>query len=296
MSSQTLVFAAGGRVASRVIAALCARGERPIAAVRNPEKARATLLDEKGLPLPIDIVTVDSDDTSSFCVALTGVDVAFLALGSSPEQVAVEKRFIDAAASTDLPHLVKLSSGLCSPDSPSVVLQWHAEIEDHLRTSGVPHTLVSPATFMDLLMLSAASISAHHRWAGTAPIGRNALIDSDDVVDAVVAVLTKQAFRGETHVLTGPEAMSWLEVATVLSAVLDYEVTYDAISVEARRAQLEELGFATWRVNLLLGLDALNRDGIYATTTDTVERLTGHPARTLSRFVEQHREAFRQRS
>jgi hypothetical protein len=38
------------------------------------------------------------------------VDVAFLALGSSPDQIRLEKAIIDGAVAAELPHLVKLSS------------------------------------------------------------------------------------------------------------------------------------------------------------------------------------------
>jgi uncharacterized protein YbjT (DUF2867 family) len=71
---------------------------------------------------------------------------------------------------------------------------------------------------MELVFIDAASIRERNRWVGTAPDGVNALIDSEDVVDVVVQVLRDPSKRGGTHLLTGPEALSWPDVATAMSA------------------------------------------------------------------------------
>jgi uncharacterized protein YbjT (DUF2867 family) len=224
--------------------------------------------------------------------ALAGIDIAFLALGSSLQQVELEQGFIDVATEVSLPHLVNLSAADARSDGVASVLRWHAAIESYLRASGLPHTLLKPSTFADVLMLAAPSIRESGRWWGSAPHGRNALIDSADVVDAAVAVLTDPSKRGSPHVLTGPFALTWPEVAARLTEVLGRPIRYDALLIEERRAQLEASGLAPWRVELLLGLDEINRSNLYATPTDTVQQLTGHPPRTVDEYIERNRAAF----
>lgn len=291
---RVLIAAGGGRVARRVAAALCAAGEPPRALARDPEKTRAVLLDRNGASLPVDVVGADLTDIDAVRRALKGIDIAFLALGSSPAQVDTEKAFIDAAADAGLPHLVKLSVADPAPDAVSSVLRWHAEVESHLATRGIPHTLISPTTFADIIMLAAPSIQANSRWSGTAAHGKNALIDSEDVVDSVVAVLRDPTKRGGRHVLSGPAGLTWLEVAEALTETLGRPITYDEVSVEERRAQLEAAGLDEWRVDLLLGLDEINRAELYRTPTDTVELLTGHHPRTIHEYIARHRTAFAQ--
>jgi len=290
--SRILIAAAGGRVARRVAAGLCARGETPRALVRDAAKARRVLVDDRGAALPVELVTGDIADLDGMRRALEGVGIAFLALGSSLDQVALEKGFIDVAADAKLPHLVKLSAAAAKSDAVASVLRWHAAIEAHLAASGVPHTIISPSTFADVLMLAAGSIRQHHRWSGSAPRGRNALIDSADVVDVAVAVLTDPTKRGGRHVLTGPLAVTWPDVADALTRVLGRPVAYDAVAIEERRAELAASGLPAWRVELLLGLDDINRTELYATATDTVRVLTGHPPRTIEEYIERNREAF----
>jgi NAD(P)H dehydrogenase (quinone) len=289
---KTLLVAAGGRVSRRVAAALCDRGEPPRALVRDEAKARDVLIDNRGAALPLEIVESDFANRDGLRRALVDIEIAFLALGSSLQQVEIEQRFIDVAAEVGLPQLVNLSAAEARSDSVASVLRWHAAIESHLAASGVPHTLLSPSTFADVLMLSAPSIRATDRWSGSAPHGRNTLIDSADVVDAAIAVLTDPSKRGRRLILTGPVALTWPEVAARLSQVLGRQIRYDAVSIEERRAQLEVGGLAPWRVELLLGLDEINRFNLYATPTDTVQQLTGHSPRTVDEYIERNREAF----
>jgi NAD(P)H dehydrogenase (quinone) len=220
--------------------------------------------------------------------ALSGAAIAFLAVGSSPAQADLEKHVIDAAQQTSLDHLVKLSAALSAHDAVSSVLRVHAEIEDYLVKSQVPHTLVSPSSFMELVFIDAASIRECNRWVGTAPDGVNALIDSEDVVDVVVQVLRDPSKRGGTHLLTGPEALSWSDVARAMSSITGRTITYDAISTQARRDQLENAGLAQWRVDLLLGIDELNRHSIYSIPNDSVRELAGHPAHNIEDFLRRH--------
>ena len=60
------------------------------------------------------------------------------------------------------------------------------------------------------------------------------------------------------------------------------------ISTQARRDQLENAGLAQWRVDLLLGIDELNRHSIYSIPNDAVGELAGHPARTIEDFLRRH--------
>jgi NAD(P)H dehydrogenase (quinone) len=292
MGDRTLIIAANGRVASRVAAQLNAIGEAPDVLVRDAAKARRVLVHEHGRPAYRDLFVGELANDETMRRAMSKADVAFLAVGSSPAQADLERQVIDAAQQTSLRHLVKLSAALAAHDAVSSVLRMHAEIEDYLVMSQVPHTLVSPTSFMELALIDAASIREDDRWVGTAPDGVNSLIDSDDVVDVVVQVLRDPSKRGGTHLLTGPEALTWTEVASAMSVVTGRTITYNAISTSARRDQLESAGLAEWRVDLLLGIDELNRHSVYATPNDRVRELAGRPPRRIEEFLRRHQTAI----
>jgi len=288
MGDRTLIIAANGRVARRVAAQLNAMGEAPDVLVRDAAKARRVLVDGRGRPTYRDLFVGELANDETMRRAMCRAGIAFVAVGSSPAQVDLEKHVIDAAQETSLGHLVKLSAALAAHDAVSSVLRVHAEIEDYLVRSQVPHTLVSPTSFMELVFIEAASIREGNRWVGTAPDGVNALIDSEDVVDVVVQVLRDPAKRGGTHLLTGPEALTWTEVASAMSAITGRTITYEAISTAARRGQLRSAGLAEWRIDLLLGIDELNRHSVYGVPNDRVRELAGHPARRIEDFLRCH--------
>jgi uncharacterized protein YbjT (DUF2867 family) len=81
--------------------------------VRDKDTATRTFDDLHG----VDIVDGAFDDDVVLAKAFRGVKVAFLALGSSPDQIRLEKAIIDGAVQAGLPHLVKLSSIATSHDS-----------------------------------------------------------------------------------------------------------------------------------------------------------------------------------
>jgi uncharacterized protein YbjT (DUF2867 family) len=292
MGSSALVIAANGRVARRVVACLADAGSAPTALVRNGPKADELLRDRYGDPIYAKLVVGELSDAALLDSLLADTEVAFLALGSSPAQISMEKAVIDAAKRTSQAHLVKLSAGYAERTSPVSVLRVHAEIEDHLATSGVPHTLISPASFMDIIFLAAPEIRRTGAWTGTAGDGTNALIDSQDVVDSAVEVILNPAKRGKSYVLTGPEALTWPAVAARLGDILGRRIEYRPVSVADRVAHLTAAQFDPWRVELLIGLDEINRNSIYAFSTTDFEDLTGKKPRGIDAFLQSNRTLF----
>ena len=246
MGHRTLIVAANGRVASRVAAKLSAAGDAPDVLVRDAAKAQGVLVDDRGRPTYRELFVGELANDETMRRAMSGAAIAFLAVGSSPAQADLEKHVIDAAQQTSLGHLVKLSAALAAHDAVSSVLRVHADIEDYLVKSHVPHTLVSPTSFMELVFIDAASIRERNRWIG------------------------------------------WTDVACAMSSITGRTITYDAVSTQARRDQLAGAGLAQWRVDLLLGIDELNRHSIYSIPNDAVGELAGHPAHDIEDFLRRH--------
>jgi uncharacterized protein YbjT (DUF2867 family) len=199
-----LVTGATGRTGAGVVRHLRAAGEDVRVLVRDADKAKKTFEDQGD----VGIVAGAFDDKTVLAQAFDGVDVAFLALGSSPDQVRLEKAVIDGAVHAELPHLVKLSSIATSHDSALLVGRLHAEIQDHLVASGLAYTLLRPATFANNLFYAARSVALENRWSGAAPTGRVAYIDIRDLSEAAL-VLRDSTLHGKTYDLSGPDAYTF---------------------------------------------------------------------------------------
>jgi uncharacterized protein YbjT (DUF2867 family) len=193
-----LVIGATGNVGSYLTKRL--REERvPVRAlVRSSDKALTIFPDANDAGRPLEIVSGAFDDPAVLHRAFDGVDAAFLALGTSPRQVALEKGLIDAAARAHLKQLVRQSVLRQNVQATYEIARLHGELDAYVAASGVPHTDLRPAYFTSNLLAAAPSIASSDRWYGTAPTGRIAMCDPRDVGDAAAVVL--QAVRAEHHV------------------------------------------------------------------------------------------------
>jgi uncharacterized protein YbjT (DUF2867 family) len=284
-----LVTGATGRTGSGVVHHLRAAGEKVRVLVRDRDKAKTTFDDLHD----IEIVEGDFDDTAVLATAFEGADGAFLALGSSPDQIRLENAVIDGAVRAELPHLVKLSSIATSHESALVVGRIHAEIQDHLVASGLPHTLLYPASFANNLLYAARSVSTESSWTGAAPTGRVSYIDIRDLSEAAALVLRDPALHGKTYDLSGPDAYTFPEIAQLLSRVLGHPVTYVPVSPDDRRAELLGRGVPEFFAELLLSLETGAEAGQMSAVTTTLKELLGHEPRTVEEFLIENAAQFR---
>ena len=217
-----------------------------------------------------------ADDEAVLTKAFNGVDAAFLAVGSSPDQVRLGKAIIDGAVRAELPHLVKPSSTATRHDSALVVGRLHAEIQDHLVASGLSYTSLYPVGCANNLFYGARSVAAENNWVGAAPTGRVAYIGIRDLSEAAALVLRDPTLHGKTYDLSGPDAYPFPEIAQLLSRILGHEVTYLPASRDDRRSALLGQGISEWFTELLLSLETSAEAGELGTVTTTLKELLDH--------------------
>jgi len=109
-----------------------------------------------------------------------------------------------------------------------------------------------------------------------------------------VAVLTDPPDRhaGQVRLVTGPAALSFDNVAGSFSRLLQRRVRYQPLSDEQLKAGLLAAGQSEWQAAALVELNTYARRGHASVVTDTVERVTGRPARTLEQWLRDHAAAF----
>ena len=287
-----LVTGATGRTSAGVVRYLRAAGEEVRVLVRDRDKAKKTFDNLHG----IEIVDGAFDDEAVLAAAFEGADVAFLALGSSPDQIRLEKAVIDGAVQAELPHLVKLSSIATSHDSALVVGRIYAEIQDHLVASGLSYTLLCPASFANNLFYAAGSVSVENSWSGAAPTGRVAYVDIRDLSEAAALVLRDPTLHGKTYDLSGPDAYTFPEIAQLLSRILGHAVTYVPVSPADRRSELLGNGVSEWFAELLLSLETSAEAGQIGAVTTTLKELLGHEPHTVEEFLIENAARFRSSS
>ena len=217
-----LVTGATGTTGRHVVKQLSAKGEQVRALVRDSQKAN-------WLAGPnIEVIEGNFDDLVSLESALTGVDRAYLLTPTSPNRVIQEANFLKAARRTKLERIVRLSILGAEIDSPSQLLRRHGQADKQLRNSGITFTILKPSYFMQNLFWYAEPIKKQGVSHASLPATtKHAHIDARDIAAVAVSALTESGHENQVYRITGPEALSYDEMMSILSGLLDKPLRYD---------------------------------------------------------------------
>jgi uncharacterized protein YbjT (DUF2867 family) len=277
-----LITGATGRVGGATLKQLSTRAMPVRALVRNAEKAVLV-----AGPL-VETVIGDLAQPRSLESALDGITAALLVSPLDPHQVELQGNFIDAAKRAGRVHVVKIS-GLGTALNSSVRSgRWHAQTEKHVEDSGLPFTHLRPLFFMQNILRFAPTIRASGEFVGSLGQGKVAMIDVDDIAAVAATALTTDAHAGKVYILTGPEALSYSDVAERLSRILGRTITYKDVSLAVMRERLLASGMPEWHVDVQVDFSTALSAGHASAVTSTVEAVTGRPARTLEQFIREH--------
>jgi uncharacterized protein YbjT (DUF2867 family) len=143
-----LVTGATGTVGAELVKRLSERGMPARAFVRNRAQAHATALPG------IEIIEGDFTKPETFTRALVGVERLFLLIPSSSQVERQQRSLVDAAKSSGVRHIVKLSQLGADTHSPGRFQRYHGAVENHILRSGIAHTFLRPNLFMQGLLNS----------------------------------------------------------------------------------------------------------------------------------------------
>jgi uncharacterized protein YbjT (DUF2867 family) len=118
------------------------------------------------------------------------------------------------------------------------------------------------------------------------------MIDPRDVGAAAAAVLHSTSHDGRTYVLTGPEPITYRQVAAELTAATGSGVEFvDVPDDDATQAMIQS-GLSGFVAGQLVNVFAMLRLGVAEQVTATVESLTGRPPRDFAAFARDHARLF----
>ncbi|MYQ39667.1 Uncharacterized conserved protein YbjT, contains NAD(P)-binding and DUF2867 domains [Streptomyces sp. LamerLS-316] len=269
----TLVIGATGTTGSRTAAQLSASGHRVKAASRRA-------VDVPGA----EPVTFDWYEPATHTAALDGADRVYLIppVGDA-DPAAVMLPFLRQAHAAGVHRAVLLSSSAIPEGGPAVG-KVHQALPDLFEQWAV----LRPSWFMQNFTgthAHAVSIRDEGGIRTAAGSGRVGFVDAEDIAAVAVHALTDDHAPNTDLVLTGPEALSHDAIATTITQVTGRPVEHHRLSYEQMRDRLATqmpLEFAS----MLARMDRAIAEGAEDRITDTVQRLTGRPARTFRALLE----------
>jgi uncharacterized protein YbjT (DUF2867 family) len=280
---KVLVTGATGNTGSLLVPALLSAGVDVRIFVRNEAKAKP-LKD-----LGAEVVLGDLDQPETILSAVKNVDKIYLLTWNGETQLEQAKNVIDAAKKSGNPHIIRHS--MWGPENSRIIKQGY-KIEEMLKASGLPWTILKPTFYMQNTMMAAQTISSDGVIYWDMKDGKLGMIDVRDIADTAFEVITGEGHENKSYILTGPEAISFNDVAKTFSGVLDNDIKYINVPGEAALQAMVGMGVPEWIAKGYVELSEGFSENFANSTTKNVEILTGHPARSFEQFANDFAQVF----
>lgn len=236
-------------------------------------------------PLPGCVVMPSSyGDGEPSVAALRGVSTLFMVSAAEHEdRLGQHRAFVAAAAEAGVGHVVYTSFAAAAEDAVFTLGRDHWATERAIVDAGLAHTFLRDSFYLDFLP---AIVGEDGVIRGPAGDGRVAAVARADVARAAAAVLLEpEQHQGAAYELTGPEALSFADVAEQVSSARGRPVTYHDETLDEAYASRAHYGVPRWQVDAWVSTYTAIATGQLARVTDDVQRLTGCPPLTLRQLL-----------
>lgn len=231
-------------------------------------------------------------DPSTHARALADVDrVYLLGPGLVVDVASVVIPFVERALHAGVQRFVMLSASAVPKGAPGL-----GRVHAFLETHAPQWTILQPSWFMQNLLDPRHHLASGVRTGRLTTAtghGRVGLIDADDIAAVAARALLDHPAHDTAHVLTGPAALSYDEVAETLSRVHGRPITHAAVDPTTLVRILREHDVPEAYATLLAALDTDIAAGKHDYATDTVLRVTGDPPRSLETMLRRSDSVYR---
>jgi len=272
-----LVSGATGNVGREVVRLLRELGVPFVAAGTDPAQLAKSL----GAGTPT--ATLDFRNPATYARAVHGMRGLFLL---RPPPVANVRDtlnvLVDRAIEAGVEHVAFLS--VEGADRQSWVP--HHAVETHLAQRGISATILRPGFFaQNLADAYLADIRDDDRLYVPAGRGRVAFVDVSDVGEVAARSFLDERLRRQAFTLTGPEAVTFDEVAARLSAQLQRAIRYRSASIPGYALHLRGRGMPWMQIVVQTVLHVGLRFGNAAQVDPTLARLLGRRPRSIEQYI-----------
>ncbi len=269
------VTGATGDVGSRVARRLSATGRAVRLVVRDAARAPQ-------LPGAQVVVVPGYHDGDALERAFRGSSVLLLVSAHEVEdRVTLHQRAVEAAAAAGVERIVYTSFLGAAADATFTLARDHHHTEQAIVGAGLGLTALRDSLYLDVL----PSFVQGDRIRGPAGSGRFAPVARDDVAGVAVAALLDDAHAGRCYDVTGPELLTFHEVAAELSEWSARTIVYEDEPLGEAIAARAATGAPPWQVTAWVSTYTAIAAGELAVVGDTVASLTGTPPRSLRAFL-----------
>lgn len=262
------VSGASGYVGRAVIADLKARGAKRIVAItRDPSK----IADIEG----IEARAGDFYAPDTLPAAFAGVErLLLISTSNVGERLPHQLAAVDAAEKAGVGHIIYTSITSPYPHPKHAVQSDHFWTEARLFQTKGGWTSLRDNIYADFIVWEAQKTLDAGKLFHAAGDGRRAIVFRDDIAAAAAGALLAATGR-EIVDVSGPEALSYADIAAILSRVGGKPVEAVEVPHEAQLDGMLKGGLPPVLAEAFAGFDVAVKQGKLAVTGDGVQRFAG---------------------
>lgn len=269
-----LISGATGTVGREIVKQLAEAGHTVRALTRNPDAV---------FPDGVERVLGDLARPETIAAALDGVTGLHLinfdgtGAGSSPLETAPQ--IMALAKQAGVKRVTVLLGGELGA------------FEQAVQESGIGWSFLQPVEFMANYLGWAELIRTEGIVRQPFASRRSAMVHEADIAAVAVAALTEAGHAGQTYTITGPEALTVPQVVNTIAKAIGRDIEFVELSEQGARDQWRAEGYPDFMIEFFVDVWG-NTPEIGYTVVDTVERVTGKPARMLAQWAAEHAAIF----
>ncbi len=273
------ITGAGGTVGSEVVKQLELAKVPFRVAYFSKEKVDAALA--KGM----EAVIIDYNRPETLRAAFQGCDKLFLLGPNALNQTQLELNAVEAAKAVGVQYIVKQSVMGAEEEAFSLALV-HRPVEKAIESSGMAWTFLRPNSFMQNVVTFMSETlkteSAFYSASGEAKIAH---VDVRDIAAVAVKALTEPTHVGQAYTLTGPDALTYDELANELSKVLGRSISHISLSPSDLKHGMLAEGMPEEIAARMLDLERYYREDQASRITNDIKQVTGHEPLRFTQYT-----------
>lgn len=284
--AKILVTGATGTNGREVVRQLTVRGIAVRALVRSTGRVRWDT------PLAQE-AEGDLADGDSLERAMSGIEKVFAITPLAASAVRWYDHLISAAKRAGIRQVVRLSGLGADQRAGAELLRQHGQMDAMLAASGLPYTILRPNAFFQNLLASAPMIKETGQLVAAVGEAKLSLVDARDIAEAAVRVLTEPNHDRRAYALTGPESLSYRDLARELTRVLARPIVYQPVTPAAFEQAMCAAGVDAWLAHAVADIQAAFASGAFAKPSEDLGELLARPPHHFTDFLRDHLAAFR---
>ncbi|NQX56901.1 SDR family oxidoreductase [Pedobacter panaciterrae] len=218
-------------------------------------------------------------------------DVDKLLLISSSAEIAQRfgqhKNVIDAARESGVNHLIYTSFDMKDLRRSIMAgdVQYHADTSDYLKQIALPYTLMDNTLYADLIPIISGNNILTEGISIPAGKGKTPFLPITEMAEAIAVVLTTTGHEAKEYVIAAETAVSFAEIADLISEITAITVAYNQTDIPSYIAQLVQQGVPDDDAAYLSRFAGAIAGGEFDTNRSDVRQLLGRSPVSLTDFL-----------